>query len=76
MLLRPKTARGEPSWADVRLWVEPLPAAAMMRSRKRLLQIVLLRCCGGNAERGLDVELDDETYRLHSLDRRRLQVAN
>ena len=76
MLLRPKTARGEPSWADVRLWVEPLPAAAMMRSRKRLLQIVLLRCRGGNAERGLDVELDDETYRLHSLDRRRLQVAN
>jgi hypothetical protein len=100
MLLRPETARGEPSWADVRLWVEPLPASALLRkpgwgdsctvasgrqydchpnatlrSRKRLLRIVLLRCRGGNAECGVDVELDDETYRLHSLDRRRWQVA-
>jgi hypothetical protein len=118
MLLRPKTARGEPSWADVRLWVQPLLIAAMMpivggdschrhvgvavalpppgdsatvvptermliRSatgvasyNKRLLRIALLRCRGGNAECSLDVELDDETYRLHSLDRRRWQVAN
>ena len=100
MLLRPETARGEPSWADVRLWVEPLPVTSgwgasctvapgwqynchpnidpnvTLRSRKRLLRIVLLRCRGGNAERGVDVELDDETYRLHSLDRRRWQAAN
>ncbi len=76
MLLRPETARAEPSWADVRLWVEPLPLAALLRSRKRLLRILLLRCRGGNAGRGVDVELDDETYRVHSLDRRRWQVAN
>jgi protein ImuA len=75
MLLRPETARNEPSWADVRLWVEPLPVATLLRNRKRLLQIVLLRCRGGNAERGVDVELDDETYRVHSLDRRRWQAA-
>jgi hypothetical protein len=76
MLLRPETARGEPSWADVRLWVDTLSIATALQSRKRLLRIVLLRCRGGNAERGVDVELDDETYRLHSLDRRRWQVAN
>jgi hypothetical protein len=76
MLLRSETARGEPSWADVRLSVEPLPAAALLRSRKRLLRILLLRCRGGNAGRGVDVELDDETYRVHSLDERRRQIAN
>jgi protein ImuA len=71
MLLRPETARGAPSWADVRLLVEP----ATLRSRARLLRIVLLRCRGGNVGRDINVELDDETYRVHSLDRRR-QVAN
>jgi len=76
LLLRPETARGEPSWADVRLLVEPLPATAMLRSRERRLRIVLLRCRGGNAGRGVDVELDDETYRVHSMDQRRWQIAN
>jgi protein ImuA len=38
---------------------------------QRLLQITLLRCRGGNVGCCLDVELDDETYRVHSLDRRR-----
>ncbi len=93
MLLRPETARGEPSWADVRLAVEPLPLAASPRNsnmrgrlaadgtsahtpcRKRLLRIVLLRCRGGSADRGIEVELDDETYRLYSLERRRRRFA-
>jgi protein ImuA len=76
MLLRPEAARSEPSWADVRLLIEAFPAAAVLRSRKRLLRIALLRCRGGNAGRCLDVELDDETYRVHALDRRRWQIAN
>jgi protein ImuA len=75
MLLRPEAARSEPSWADVRLLVEPLPVATTLRSRKRLLRISLLRCRGGNVGCGIDVELDDETYCLHSLDRRRRQLA-
>jgi protein ImuA len=82
LLLRPATARSEPSWADVRLlvgWVErsePHHQTARPASyNKRLLRIVLLRCRGGNAGRDLDVELDDETYRLHSLDQRRCRVA-
>jgi protein ImuA len=115
MLLRPETARAEPSWADVRLLVVggsdsivvggdsrrrcvgvavALPprgdsatvaptermsiesATGVASYNKRRLRIVLLRCRGGNAGRDLDVELDDETYRLHSLDQHRRQLAN
>lgn len=39
LLLRPGEARTEPSWADVRWWVEPQSAAAGRR-----LQVELLRC--------------------------------
>ncbi len=79
LLLRPAAARSEPSWADVRLLVEPQPAA--LRNRKRFdnvrpLRITLLRCRGAAAGRSVDVELDDETYRLHPLEQRRLQIAN
>jgi protein ImuA len=103
LLLRPEKARHEPSWADVRLLVEPYlvgpdDVPLLRRSSagcnlshgtackqavahgsekcQRLLRIVLLRCRGGNAGRGFEVELDDETYRVHSLDRRRRQIAN
>jgi protein ImuA len=104
MLLRPETAKSEPSWADVRLLVEPLPVGWAERSEphqesvapksqyyhrnisrsatgvasynRRLLRITLLRCRGKNAGHSIDVELDDETYRVHSLDRRRWRLAN
>jgi protein ImuA len=115
MLLRPEAAKSEPSWADVRLLVEPLPVGWAERSEshqgtkgdgggfrrdvftygesqcrkpppsppcpgwqynRRLLRITLLRCRGKNAGRGIDVELDDETYRVHLFDRCRRQVAN
>jgi hypothetical protein len=92
LLLRPETARCDPSWADVRLSVGDCPNFRGRRGEavvddngtvpfagiynKRLLRIVLLRCRGGNAGRGVNVELDDETYRVHSLDQRRWQVAN
>ena len=77
LLLRPETAKGEPSWADVRLSVGPLPADRIRcEAASGYCRIVLLRCRGGNAGRGVNVELDDETYRVHSLDQRRRQVAN
>lgn len=89
MLLRPEAAKAEPSWADVRLLVaggnfnrrsEPYfrrmsDCNTIVSSNRRLLRIELLRCRGGNAERSLDVELDDETYRVHLLDRRQWHVA-
>ena len=102
LLLRPETARAEPSWADARLWVEPLRrqvvggdssrrwaklhaqpfssatgvASYNSLSSKRLLEIVVLRCRGGTAGRGVEVELDDETYRMYPLEKRRWQMAN
>ncbi len=59
LLIRPAAARKEPSWAEVRLWIEPLPSGAEARRRLRLH---LLRCHGPNAGRTLEVEIDDETY--------------
>jgi protein ImuA len=85
LLLRPEAARNGPSWADVRLWVEPLLRQVVggdssrrwtELSSKRPLRIVLLRCRGGTDGRGVEVELDDETYRMHPLEERRLQMAN
>jgi protein ImuA len=109
MLLRSEAAKNDPSWADVRLLVEPLPVGWVERSEphqdfdsvsllhgnaasdgvpllrrssavtsynRRLLRITLLRCRGKNAGHSIDVELDDETYRVHSLERRRWRLAN
>jgi protein ImuA len=91
MLLRAESARSQPSWADVRLLVggvkgdSPIFADAKIGTvpgkigtapGKRLLRIALLRCRGGNVGRCLDVELDDETYRVHTAERRRRQLAN
>jgi protein ImuA len=100
-LLRPATARADPSWADVRLWVEPLPTTNMPRPTAnikprpvvaplnattgrgfmvRRLRIVLLRCRGAADGGRLDVELDDETYRVHPvrlpIEKCKLQIAN
>jgi hypothetical protein len=79
MLLRPEAAGSQPSWADVRLEVgrgERGESRQQSFSNARPLRITLLRCRGGNVGRSLDVELDDETYRVHSIDRRRRQLAN
>jgi protein ImuA len=73
LLLRPATARGDPSWADVRLLVEPRRSAA--RSHTRLLRMIFLRCRGGTDGHCVDVELDDETYRVHPAAGRRLPNA-
>jgi hypothetical protein len=101
LLLRSAAAaRNDPSWADVRLLVEPLaiecatacsqvgpsptPTNSLLASKqwhtplssKRLLRIVLLRCRGGADGRTVEVEIDDETYRVHPAAERRLQDDN
>jgi len=62
LLIRPDRARYEPSWADVRLLIEPLPLR--IRQRRRL-RIHLLRCRGGTGGRSVDVEIDDETHTVY-----------
>jgi hypothetical protein len=42
-LLRPEQARHEPSWAELRLWVEPLATSAPSVGRNRRLRVELLR---------------------------------
>lgn len=62
LLLRPSAARGEPSWAEVRLGIEPLPAADAQAGRR--WRVHLLRCRGAAEGATLDVVLDDETNTL------------
>ena len=64
LLIRPQATRHEPSWADVRLLVEPLPPKPV-RSPWRRLRIHLLRCRGAINGRSVDVEIDDETRTVH-----------
>jgi protein ImuA len=61
LLIRPGAARHQPSWADVRLLVEPLPTASP-DGRERRLRIFLLRCRAAAGERHVEVEIDDETH--------------
>ena len=63
LLVRPQRVRHEPSWADVRLLVEPLPPVGP--AGRRRLRIELLHGRGGISGGGLEVELDDETHTMH-----------
>jgi protein ImuA len=58
LLIRPASARGEPSWADVRLLVEPLFGDS------RRMRVVLLHCRNGRGEQTVEVEIDDEPHGL------------
>jgi protein ImuA len=80
LLVRPEAARCDPSWADLRVFVEPLPSTNFCGAgvspvpdscrrdactTTRRLRIGLLRCRGGTKGRSVDVEIDDETYAVH-----------
>ena len=64
LLVRPLTVRREPSWADVRLLVEPLPAE-VPDSCNRRLRVRLLRCRGVANGRSVEVEIDNETHGVY-----------
>ncbi len=69
LLVRPEQARREPSWAEVRLLVEPLPAAdpaGLAVPAGRRLRIEVLRARGNIEGRSVEVTIDDETHRVHS----------
>lgn len=63
LLVRPKTARYEPSWADVRLLIEPLPAATSHAGRR--LRIQVLRSRGTISGGSVELEINDETHTVH-----------
>ena len=62
-LLREERARQEPSWADVRLLVRPVPLSAPGAGRR--LTIELLRGHGGGNGGTIEVEFNDETRTVH-----------
>ncbi|NLF67419.1 MAG: hypothetical protein GX575_00040 [Candidatus Anammoximicrobium sp.] len=59
LLVRPGAARTEPTWADVRWWVEPQRAAAGRRMR-----VELLRCRGAGGSGSVELVLDEWTGQL------------
>jgi hypothetical protein len=60
LLIRPAEARGEPSFADARLLVAPLPCPGSSRR----LRIDVLRNRHGREHGRFLVEIDDETHRM------------
>ena len=66
LLIRPEAMRHQPSWADVRLLVEPLPITSSygMKHRQR---VRMLRGRGGAGSRAVEVEIDDESRDMHLL---------
>jgi len=66
LLIRDASVRHEPSWADVRLLIEPLPTPSEPEhGDMRRLRIHLLRCRGTTGGRSVDVDIDDETRTMH-----------
>ena len=65
LFVRPEKVRHQPSWADVRLLVEPRPIATPVSGDGRLIRIQLLRCRGGTGRGQVEVEINHETHTLH-----------
>ena len=62
VLIRPERVRHEPSWAAVRLLVEPLSSAAPDAPRR--LKVDVLRSPEHAAGGSVEVEIDDQTHPL------------
>lgn len=67
LLLRPHTVRGDPSWADLRLLVEPIPVRrAPGEASLRRLRVELLRARGTLTGAVIEFELNEETQAILS----------
>jgi len=64
LLLRSPNVRGQPTWADIQLFVEPLPASSAAAGTPRRLRVEIVRCRGGKSGGTVELELDDETGTL------------
>ncbi len=67
-LIRAPSARNEPSWSDVRLWVEPAPAlvSGEISPSGRRWRVEVLRCRRGAAgQRSILLEYNDATHTVH-----------
>jgi hypothetical protein len=88
LLLRPPSARGQPSWADVRLGVSPLSVVRcpspsyhgpQTTDHGRYLRVRLLRCRSGRPRGSTTLEIDDTAHAVREVssnyDTRPLSVA-
>jgi protein ImuA len=69
-LIRAPSARSEPSWSDVRLWVEPAlapaPTSGEISPSGRRWRVEVLRCRRGAAgQRSILLEYNDATHTVH-----------
>ncbi len=66
LLLRPMSAQLQPSWAHLRLLVQPLPSVRLWaRSVRRRLRVQVLHSRGRKDDAMIDLELSDETGFVH-----------
>jgi len=63
LLMRSLGVRHEPSWAEVRLLIEPLSSAAPETPRR--LKIEVLRSPGRSSRKSVEVEINDEAHPVH-----------
>ena len=68
-LLRGPQARGESSWAEVRLGIEPLAGPRDEPSRTRRLRVELLRARTGQTGRAIELELPESRAWYHGRDK-------
>jgi hypothetical protein len=61
LLVRSQEARRQPSWSDIRLWIETRPGEAGTLCAGRRLRIAVTRCRQGRGGGALDVEIDEAT---------------
>lgn len=60
LFVRPQSARAEPSWAELRLEVSPLPTQQQWGGIfRRRLRVELLRCRGGQAGGSVEIEIEE-----------------
>jgi hypothetical protein len=60
-LIRPPSARGQPSWSDVRLSVEPVCAESSSSGRRWRIEVLRCRRGGADGQRAVLLEYDDAT---------------
>jgi hypothetical protein len=58
LFVRPLAAAGEPSWAEARIAVAPLPGGGLLERRLRLARVGGAWADGADAERAVEVVLD------------------
>jgi hypothetical protein len=64
-LVRPVEVRGNPTWSELQLLVQPVPVEPVPIENERRFQISLLRDRSGNAGKLIQWELNDESSTLH-----------